>query len=166
MVGKTLSHYKILEELGRGGMGIVYKAEDTKLHRTVAIKVLPAAALSSDDDRARFYREARAAASLSHPNIATVYEIDEAVPEGSKDDDLRPFIAMEFIDGPRLREMLTDKKKFSVEEVLDYAKQIAQGLGAAHRRGIIHRDIKPENVMVVSETNEVKVMDFGLARVE
>ena len=83
MVGKNLSHYKILEELGRGGMGIVYKGEDTKLHRTVAIKVLPASALSSDDDRARFYREARSAASLSHPNIATVYEIDEAVPEGA-----------------------------------------------------------------------------------
>jgi len=80
MVGKSLSHYKILSELGRGGMGIVYKGEDTKLHRTVAIKVLPAAALSSDDDRARFYREARAAASLSHPNIAVIHEIDEAVP--------------------------------------------------------------------------------------
>ncbi len=97
MVGSTISHYKVLEELGRGGMGIVYKAEDTKLDRTVAIKVLPSAALSSDDDRARFYREARAAASLSHPNIAVIHEIDEAVPEGSKDDDLRPFISMEFI---------------------------------------------------------------------
>jgi serine/threonine protein kinase len=90
MVGKSLSHFKIEAELGRGGMGIVYKGEDTKLHRTVAIKVLPAAALSSDDDRARFYREARAAASLSHPNIVTVYEIDEAVPEGSNTDVLLP----------------------------------------------------------------------------
>ena len=97
MVGKNLSHYKILEELGRGGMGIVYKAEDTKLDRTVAIKVLPSAALASDDDRARFYREAKAAAQLHHPHIASVFEIDEAVPEGSKDDDLRPFISMEFI---------------------------------------------------------------------
>ncbi len=106
MVGKSLSHYKILEELGRGGMGIVYKGEDTKLHRTVAIKVLPAAALSSDDDRARFYREGRAAASLSHPNIATVYEIDEAVPEGSNTDDVRPFIAMEFIEGDTLEDQI------------------------------------------------------------
>ena len=85
MVGKSLSHYKILEELGRGGMGIVYKAEDTKLDRTVAIKVLPSAALASEDDRARFYREARAAAQLNHANICHVYEIDESVPEGSKD---------------------------------------------------------------------------------
>ena len=94
MVGKSLSHYKILEELGRGGMGIVYKAEDTKLDRTVAIKILPSAALASEDDRERFYREAKAAAQLHHPHIASVFEIDEAVPEGSKDDDLRPFISM------------------------------------------------------------------------
>ena len=103
MVGKNLSHYRILEELGRGGMGIVYKAEDTKLDRTVAIKVLPSAALASDDDRARFYREAKAAAQLHHPHIASVFEIDEAVPEGSKDDDLRPFISMEYIEGETLQ---------------------------------------------------------------
>ena len=102
MVGSTISHYKILEELGRGGMGIVYKAKDTKLDRTVAIKVLPFAALASKDDRARFYREAKAAAQLHHPHIARVFEIDEAIPEGSKDDDLRPFIAMEYIEGKTL----------------------------------------------------------------
>ena len=90
MVGKSLSHYKILEELGRGGMGIVYKAEDTKLDRTVAIKVLPAAALTNESDRARFYREAKAAAALTHPHIAIIHGVDEAVPEGAGNEDLRP----------------------------------------------------------------------------
>ncbi len=108
MIGKNLSHYKILEELGRGGMGIVYKAEDTKLDQTVVIKVLPSAALTSEDDRARFYREAKAAAQLHHPHIASVFEIDEAVPEDSKDDDLRPFIAMEFIEGKTLRDRIRE----------------------------------------------------------
>jgi serine/threonine protein kinase len=102
MIGSSLSHYDILSELGRGGMGIVYKARDTKLERDVALKVLPAAALASQDDRARFYREAKAAAALNHPNIAAIHQIDEAVPEGSPADDARPFIAMEFIDGETL----------------------------------------------------------------
>jgi len=106
MVGKSLSHYKIVSELGRGGMGIVYRAEDTKLDRTVAIKVLPSAALASEDDRDRFYREAKAAAQLHHPHIASVFEIDEAVPEGSNNDDLRPFIAMEFIEGETLHDRI------------------------------------------------------------
>ena len=97
MIGYSLSHYDILSELGRGGMGIVYKARDTKLERDVALKVLPAAALASQDDRARSYREAKAAAALNHPNIAAIHQIDEAVPEGSLADDARPFIAMEFI---------------------------------------------------------------------
>ena len=99
MVGKKLSHYKIEAELGRGGMGIVYKATDSKLDRTVAIKVLPSATLASEDDRARFYREAKAAAQLHHPHIASIFEIDEAIPEDSPEDDLRPFIAMEYVDG-------------------------------------------------------------------
>jgi len=103
MVGKNLSHYKILEELGRGGMGIVYKAEDTKLDRTIAIKVLPSAALASEDDRARFYREAKAAAQLHHPHIAVVHEIDEAVPsDAPHGTESSPFIAMEFIEGSTL----------------------------------------------------------------
>ena len=106
MIGTTLSHYKIVSELGRGGMGIVYKAEDTKLNRTVALKVLPASTLANEDDRARFLREAQAAAQLNHSHIATVYEIDEAVPEGSKDDDVRPFIAMEYIDGETLTQFI------------------------------------------------------------
>jgi serine/threonine protein kinase len=103
MIGKTLSHYNILAELGRGGMGIVYQAEDTKLDRTVAIKVLPASALTSEDDKARFYREAKAAASLNHPNIAAVYQIDEAVPsDSSPDAEPRPFMVMEHIEGQTL----------------------------------------------------------------
>ncbi len=162
MVGKTLSHYKILEELGRGGMGVVYKGEDTKLHRTVAIKVLPAAALSSDDDRARFYREARAAASLSHPNIATVYEIDEAVPEGSKDDDLRPFIAMEFIEGDTLEERIK-KGPMKLAEAVRIASEMSEGLKAAHSKDIVHRDIKAANVMLDGE-GRAKILDFGLAQ--
>ena len=107
MVGKTLSHYDITAELGRGGMGIVYKAEDTKLDRTVAIKVLPSAALASEDDRARFYREAKAAAQLHHPNIASVFEIDEAVPsDAPHGTQPSPFIAMEHIEGETLEERI------------------------------------------------------------
>ncbi len=162
MVGKNLSHYKILEELGRGGMGIVYKGEDTKLHRTVAIKVLPAAALSSDDDRARFYREARAAASLSHPNIATVYEIDEAVPEGSNTDDIRPFIAMEFIEGYTLEDRIK-QGPMKLEEAVRIASEIASALEAAHENDIVHRDIKAANVMLTAK-GSAKVLDFGLAQ--
>jgi serine/threonine-protein kinase len=139
-------------------MGIVYKAKDKKLEREVAWKVLPRKLSKDKEFQTRFIREARAVAALNHKNIVAVYDIGEEFGES--------FIAMEFIDGPSLREILTKKKTLTVEEVLDYGKQIAQGLGTAHRRGIIHRDIKPENVMVVSETNEIKVMDFGLARVE
>ena len=161
MLGKHLSHYKILDELGRGGMGVVYKAEDTKLHRTVAIKVLPAAALASEDEKARFYREARSAASLSHPNIATVYEIDESVPEGAKDDDLRPFIAMEFIEGETLEDRVK-RGPMKLEEAVKLASQIAEGLKAAHDKEIVHRDVKAANVMLDS-SNRAKILDFGLA---
>ena len=131
MIGKSLSHYKILEELGRGGMGIVYKAEDTKLDRTVAIKVLPSAALASEDDRARFYREAKAAAQLHHPHIASVFEIDEAVPEGSDNDDVRPFIAMEYIEGETLRARI-DNSPLKLKEAIRIAAEVAAGLKAAH----------------------------------
>ena len=162
MVGKNLSHYKILEELGRGGMGIVYKAEVTKLDRTVAIKVLPSAALASEDDRARFYREAKAAAQLHHPNIASVFEIDEAVPEGSKDDDLRPFISMEFIEGETLHDRI-QKGPLKLEEAVRIASQIASGLEAAHEKDIVHRDLKSQNVMLTAK-GEAKILDFGLAQ--
>jgi len=162
MVGKNLSHYKILEELGRGGMGIVYKAEDTKLDRTVAIKVLPSAALASEDDRARFYREAKAAAQLHHPHIASVFEIDEAVPVGSKDDDLRPFIAMEFIEGKTLDAKIKEGP-FKLEDAVRIASEIASALEAAHKKDIVHRDIKSQNVML-TEDGAAKVLDFGLAQ--
>ncbi len=118
--------YTIVSELGRGGIGIVYKAEDSRLSRTVAIKVLPSAALSSDDDRARFYREARAAASLSRPHIAVLHEIDEAIPDGSKDDDLRAFIAMEFIDGETLDAKIK-KGPLKLDDAVRIASEIASG---------------------------------------
>jgi len=162
MIGTTLSHYRIVEELGRGGMGIVYKAEDTKLDRTVALKILPASALSSDDDRARFYREAKAAAQLNHPHIASVHEIDEAVPEGAPSDDLRPFIAMEFIDGKSLEDTAKEGP-MALEEVVRLATQIAQALEAAHEKNIVHRDIKSANVMLTAK-GQAKVLDFGLAK--
>lgn len=162
MVGKSLSHYKIEAELGRGGMGIVYKGVDTKLQRTVAIKVLPAAALSSDHDRARFYREARAAASLSHPNIAVIHEIDEAIPEGSKDDDLRPFIVMEFVKGDTLEDKIKEGP-MKLEEAVRLTREVASALAAAHENNIVHRDIKAANVMLTAK-GSAKVLDFGLAQ--
>lgn len=163
MIGTTLSHYSIEAELGRGGMGIVYKARDTKLDRTVAIKVLPATALSSGEDRARFYREAKAAASLHHPNIATVFEIDEAVasdaPYGTQPS---PFIAMEFIDGGSLKDEI-DKGPMKLPRAVEIAIQIADALKAAHAGNIVHRDIKGQNVML-TKTGQAKVLDFGLAK--
>lgn len=162
MIGTTLSHYRIVDELGRGGMGIVYRAEDTKLDRTVALKLLPASALASQDDRARFYREAKAAAQLNHPNIAAIHEIDEAVPEGGAKDEPRPFIAMEFIDG----ESLEDRVKagpMPFKDAVQIAIQIGSALEAAHGKNIVHRDIKTANVMMTSR-GDAKVLDFGLAK--
>ncbi|MDA1029548.1 MAG: serine/threonine-protein kinase [Bacteroidetes bacterium] len=162
MIGSKLSHYRILEELGRGGMGIVYRAEDTKLDRTVALKLLPASALASPDDRARFYREAKAAAQLNHPNIAAIHEIDEAVPEGGSKDEPRPFIAMEFIDGESL-EARVKAGPMKLDEGVRIALSIAGALEAAHSKNIVHRDIKPANVMMTAK-GEPKVLDFGLAK--
>ncbi|MCZ6705636.1 MAG: serine/threonine-protein kinase, partial [Bacteroidetes bacterium] len=165
MVGKNLSHYKILEELGRGGMGIVYKAVDTKLDRTVAIKVLPSAALASEDDRTRFYREAKAAAQLHHPNIASVFEIDEAVPSDAPDGtEPSPFIAMEFIDGETLYEYI-QKGPLKLTDAVNIASQVAEALKAAHAKEIVHRDIKSSNVMLTSD-GTAKVLDFGLAKTD
>ncbi|MFQ5583656.1 MAG: serine/threonine-protein kinase [Calditrichia bacterium] len=154
MIGKTILHYKIIEQIGQGGMGVVYKALDTKLNRTVAIKVLPPHLLVSEDDRSRFNREARAAAALNHPNIATVYEINEH-------EDV-PFIVMEFIKGKTLNENLQEKP-FHLKEVLSIAIQIAEGLSAAHEKQIIHRDIKSGNILF-SDEGQVKILDFGLAK--
>lgn len=172
MIGSTILHYRIKAELGRGGMGIVYRAEDTKLDRTVALKVLPPHALSSEDDRARFYREARAAAKLNHAHIATVYEIGEAaiVPEGedpgrvasSTGADVRPFIAMEFVDGESLAERVA-KGPMKLDECVRLATQVASALGAAHDAGVVHRDVKSGNIMLTAK-GEAKVLDFGLAK--
>ena len=155
MIGDTLSHYTILEKIGEGGMGIVYKARDTRLDRIVAIKMVGnRTALGAADDE-RFQREAKAAASLNHNNICTVYEI------GNIDD--QPFIAMEFVDGHTLTEM-TAERPLRISTVLDYGLQLADGLSAAHEKGIVHRDIKGDNV-IVNEVGVVKIMDFGLATI-
>ena len=151
---RTLSHYRLDEELGRGGMGIVYRAVDTKLGRAVAVKVLPPEATADPDRRRRFLQEARAASTLNHPNIVTIYEIDE--------DQATTFIAMELIDGTPLDQSLA-KGPLPLETALSYAAQIVAALEAAHAHGIIHRDIKPSNV-VISDDGRAKVLDFGLAK--
>lgn len=162
MIGTTLSHCLIEAELGRGGMGIVYRGKDTKLDRTVAIKVLPSAALATEDDRARFYREAKSAAALNHPNIAAVYQIDEAVPsDAPHGTQPSPFIAMEFIEGETL-EARIKKGPLKLAEAVELAKQIADGLKAAHAKDIVHRDIKAANVMLDGD-GRAKILDFGLA---
>ena len=154
MIGKTISHYRIIEKLGEGGMGVVYKAEDTRLERTVALKFLSPHMLGDENDRTRFVHEAKAAASLNHPNICTIHEIDEA--------DGQIFIAMELVDGENLRTRLRPGP-LEISDALGIAAQIAEGLSAAHGRGIVHRDIKPANI-VVTQNGLAKIMDFGLAR--
>ena len=159
MIGKTLSHYTILEKLGEGGMGVVYKARDTKLDRFVALKFLPANVTSSAEATARFEQEAKAISALNHPNIAVIHDIDEA--EGHK------FLVLEFIPGGTLRSKLKSlkesSKELSIDKILDYGIQAADGLDHAHRNTIIHRDIKTDNVMLTAE-GTVKLTDFGLAK--
>ena len=158
MIGQTISHYKILEKLGEGGMGVVYKAQDLKLERPVAVKFLPQHLSASDESKARFMQEAKAAAALNHPNILGVYEIDEQ--------DERMFLVMEFIEGNNLKSHITKllaKDSIPIRQALDWTIQIAQGLKVAHEKDIVHRDIKPENVMVTKE-GQLKIMDFGLAK--
>jgi serine/threonine protein kinase/Tfp pilus assembly protein PilF len=154
MIGRTISHYKILEKLGEGGMGIVYKAQDVKLDRTVALKFLSRQALESDSEKERFVNEAKAAAALNHPNICTVYEIDET--------DKRIYIAMEYVECRTLERQITDGT-VELDDAVDYAIQIAEGLQEAHDKGIVHSDIKPSNILVTSKC-QAKIADFGLAR--
>ncbi|HMD13372.1 MAG TPA: protein kinase [Bacteroidota bacterium] len=152
MIGQTISHYKILEKLGEGGMGVVYKAEDTKLDRLVALKFLPAHLAASEQDKARFIQEAKAASSLNHPNVCTIHDIQEH--------DGQMFIVMEFVDGQTLRQKLPT---ITQGKAIDIGIQIAEGLSAAHDKGIVHRDIKPENIMIRKD-GIVQIMDFGLAK--
>ncbi len=156
MVGTSLSHYRILEEIGRGGMGIVYKAEDLYLERLVAIKVLPPRLKPTKTDSARFRQEARAAAALNHPNIAIVHDLGQT-------EDGQTFIVMEYVRGETLQEKLSSGV-IAVEETLSTAVEIARGLGAAHDAGIVHRDIKPGN-LIVTDASVAKILDFGLAKV-
>ena len=154
MVGRTISHYRITEKLGEGGMGVVYKAEDTKLKRTVALKFLAAHLLNDKEIKVRFQREAEAAAALTHSNIAVIYDIDES--------DGQSFIAMEFVEGRTVSEKVAERP-LKLDEALDIAMQATQGLQAAHERGVVHRDIKSANLMVTPQ-GQVKIMDFGLAQ--
>jgi tRNA A-37 threonylcarbamoyl transferase component Bud32/Tol biopolymer transport system component len=154
MIDQTISHYKILEELGAGGMGVVYKAEDTKLKRTVALKFLSPQSLGSKKEQSRFIHEAQAAAALDHSNICTVYEIAEV--EG------KSFIAMSYVDGPSLKEEV-ESGPLDVDRAVDIAIQVAEGLREAHEKGIIHRDIKSANIMLTSK-GQAKITDFGLAK--
>src|SRR5467141_118968 len=154
MIGQTISHYKILEKLGQGGMGVVYKAQDTKLDRIVALKFLPSQFAVDATERIHFLQEARAASALNHPNVCHINAIEEH--EGQQ------FIDMEFVDGLRLRDLIPIA---NLEDALAYAIQISEALTEAHSKGIVHRDVKPENIMVTRE-GRIKVMDFGLAKLK
>ena len=154
MIGQTLGHYRIVREIGAGGMGVVYQAEDTTLARQVAIKILPAELAADDERRSRFAREARAVAALNHPNIVTVYSVEES---GGLH-----FITMELVKGRTLADLVT-RHGVPVGRFLQIAIPITDAVAAAHQHGITHRDLKPANVMI-GDDGRIKVLDFGLAK--